>query len=93
MMAIERKAYSCEFRCGGRTVLSKKAMERHESICFKNPKVRACNSCAHFEKEVDNNGMEGTPYFEAWKNWVCNAEDETLQTLQSNCDKYERKIK
>ena len=88
-MAIERKAYSCDFKCGHNVVLVKKAMEKHESICFKNPDRKACKTCKHFEEEYDGNGMEGTPYNHEWVNWVCHAEDENLHTLQTDCHLHE----
>lgn len=84
-------AYGCDFKCGHKMVLLKKSMESHESRCFKNPLNKACATCKHFEKEHDGNGMEGTQFNHEWVNLICHAEDETLHTLQNNCEKHEVK--
>lgn len=83
-MAREVKAYGCEYRCGKKVVLSKKSMIDHESRCFHNPEKKACVTCVYFERERDDNGMEGQ-YKDEWVNLICNANDTTLDKLQNGC--------
>ena len=90
-MPREVKAYGCEYKCGRKVVLSKASMIDHESRCFHNPEKRACATCVHFERENDNNGVEG-PYYNSWVNLVCNAKDEQLDKLQNNCDLYKQRV-
>lgn len=45
-MAIERKAYSCEHKCG-KVRLDRKAVEKHEALCLRNPDRRSCATCKH----------------------------------------------
>lgn len=90
-MATERKAYSCDYKCGQKVVLSKKSMEDHETRCFHNPDNRACASCKFFEIEHDGNGMEGTPYNHEWTDLICNAKDIAMDKLTSKCDLHEPK--
>ena len=45
-MAIERKAYSCEHKCG-KVRLDRKAVEKHEALCLRNPERRSCVTCKH----------------------------------------------
>ena len=89
-MPREVKAYACEFKCGRRTVMSKKSMVDHESRCFHNPEKRACASCKHFEKEHDDNGVEGS-FYNSWVNLLCHANEDYLFKMQNNCDLYEQK--
>lgn len=42
----ERIIYECE-HCGKRRYLSKYQMHVHETICWYNPKNKACNTCEH----------------------------------------------
>lgn len=42
----ERIVYECE-HCSKKRYLSKYKTRDHESICWYNPKVKACNSCNH----------------------------------------------
>lgn len=40
-------AYTCSFSCGRRAQTSRKAVEKHELTCAKNPARRACKICKH----------------------------------------------
>lgn len=90
-MPVKRVAYSCDFKCGQKVVLSKDSMISHESRCFHNPINKACASCKHFEKEYDSNGMEGTNYLDEWVDLICHAQDECLAKLQNHCELHEPK--
>ena len=46
-MPREVKAYACKFRCGERVNTHIDSIYRHERVCFKNPKLRACPACRH----------------------------------------------
>ena len=61
-MPVAIKAYACEFRCGRKVTTNKKAVLRHEEICFSNPAVKACWICKHFGKDYDDNGIDGVTY-------------------------------
>ncbi len=39
-------AYRCVHKCG-RVRVKRSAIAHHEAICFRNPAVRACQTCAH----------------------------------------------
>jgi len=84
------KAYGCDYKCGQKVVLSKASMISHESRCFHNPKNKACASCKHFERELDDNGMD-EPYNHFWTVQVCHAKEINLDKLQSNCKSHETK--
>ena len=90
-MAILRQAYSCDYKCGRKVVLSKKSMEDHETRCFHNPEKKACASCKHLELIYDGNGMEGTSQNEEWQYYVCNAQIIELDKLTANCEFHEPK--
>lgn len=92
-MPRQVKAYGCEFKCGQKVTVSKKSMASHESRCFHNPDNRACVTCVYFEREHDNNGMDGV-YFDSWINLTCNAKEEYMDKLQNNCELHKpRKLK
>lgn len=84
-MPREVKAYGCEYKCGKKVVLSKKSMIDHETRCFHNPEKKACVTCAHFERELDDNGAEDA-YKQSWVNLLCNAKEISLDKLQNNCE-------
>lgn len=94
-MAIKVTGYSCEFKCGRNIVKSKKTMIDHESRCFHNPEKKACITCAHFEKEQDGNGMDGTPYNQEWVNLLCHAGVNNPESEEfiftSNCQSHKPK--
>ena len=47
-------AYRCEFSgCRYRTLLDRKAIERHEKHCFINPARKSCRTCRHDHLERD----------------------------------------
>ncbi|AUR82891.1 hypothetical protein NVP1029O_58 [Vibrio phage 1.029.O._10N.261.55.A7] len=83
--------YACDFNCGRRAVVSKKAMEKHESICWNNPKVKSCKTCKYYSKEEDGNGMDGTPYNETWTTELCDAIEESIDKIVVNCSMHELK--
>ena len=89
-MPREVKAYGCDFKCGRKVVLSKKSMADHESRCFYNPAKKACVTCKHFERQSDNNGVDGA-YYNEWVNLLCHAKDDCLTKLQNNCELHEIK--
>ena len=89
-MPREVKAFGCEYKCGKKVVLSKASMVDHESRCFHNPEKKACVTCVHFEKEHDNNGVEGA-YFNSWVNLLCHAKEEPLTKMQNNCELHQAK--
>ena len=82
-------AYGCEYKCGQKVVLSKASMISHESRCFHNPLKKACASCFYFEKEQDDNGVEGA-YHNSWVNLICHA-GKDITKLQNNCELHELK--
>ena len=90
-MAIKRTAYSCDFKCGQKVILSKKSMEDHESRCFHNPEKKACASCKHFSIQSDDNGMIGTPFNEEWSWLDCAAQEIELDKRVVNCEFHEPK--
>lgn len=92
-MAIKRTAYSCDFKCGKKVVLSKKSMEDHETRCFHNPEKKACASCKFFDKFSDGNGLEGTSMNEEWVALLCNAPEigEEIDSMTFNCEFHEPK--
>lgn len=50
-------AYACRFKCGRRVTTHKNDMEYHEEVfCYKNPKLRACFTCAHDTPDEDGGG-------------------------------------
>jgi len=94
-MARQIKAYGCDFKCGTKVLMSKKAMEAHEVICFYNPERKACVSCDNFESFNDSNGMEHDRRFlETWRQNQCLAiEDIDLnEKLRHDCESYVNKI-
>lgn len=46
-MPKEVKAFSCAYGCGRRVQTSRKAVEKHEETCAKNPARRSCKVCKH----------------------------------------------
>jgi len=63
-MPIERKAFACLWKCGGRVTTSRKRMEFHESRCFRNPARKACQTCVHharYRETVYNPYHGGNP--------------------------------
>lgn len=92
-MAIKRVAYSCEFKCGQKVVLSEKSMIDHESRCFHNPEKKACITCKHFEREKDNNGLQyGNPHRQEWVNLLCNySYTLSMYKMKNNCPFHEVK--
>lgn len=46
-MPKEVKAYACGHGCGRRVQTDRKAVEKHEKTCAKNPERRACKTCKH----------------------------------------------
>ena len=91
-MKRQVQAYSCDFRCGQKVVLSKASMISHESRCFHNPENKTCATCVHLERIHDSNGMEGSSYLEEWVDLICHAKDECLDKLQNNCQLHEIKL-
>ncbi len=58
-------AYLCIFRCGRRATTHRKGMERHESMCLKNPERRACPTCKYDEwtaEDCDNPSPPREPH-------------------------------
>ncbi len=90
-MARKVTAYSCDYKCGQKVVLSKKSMEDHETRCFHNPINKACASCKFFEIEHDSNGMEGTRDCHEWTDLICHAKDIAMDKLQNHCELHEPK--
>jgi hypothetical protein len=92
MMARKVTAYSCDYKCGQKVVLSKVSMLSHESRCFHNPANKACVTCVNFEKVFDSNGMEGTNYLEEWVELVCKHDEwECMDKLQHHCEHHKAK--
>jgi len=53
-MPVERKAWSCKWKCGRYVVLSREAVARHEKNCYHNPATRSCVTCRHFDhRDID----------------------------------------
>ena len=90
-MAILRQAYSCDYKCGRKVVLSKKSMEDHETRCFHNPEKKACASCKYFSVQSDDNGMIGTRDAHSWSWLDCSVQDIELDKMTSNCEFHEPK--
>lgn len=88
-MAKIVQRYACDFDCGRRATVSKKAMERHEDICWKNPANKTCKTCKHYLKEVDGNGMDGTPYNHTWTVEICDAIEDEIDKIHVNCSLHE----
>lgn len=40
-------AYRCQFNCHRKVVISRKLMAKHEEHCFRNPKMKACQTCGN----------------------------------------------
>lgn len=74
-MPIEIKAYSCQFKCGHRVLSKKRAMFDHESRCFHNPAMKACQTCRHFEPAT------GGTFEEPGEDWWCAAFEETFDAM------------
>ena len=94
-MARQIKAYGCDFKCGTKVLMSKKAMEAHEVICFYNPERKACVSCANFETFEDSNGMEHEPQnLQTWRHTECLASEDfdISEKLRHDCESYVNKI-
>jgi hypothetical protein len=90
-MAKRVIAYACEHGCRRRVLTSKRAMERHEEICFYNPERRACITCEHFECYEDSNGMEHTTYLEQWTVRGCTLDIDLTSKLKKNCPNHKIK--
>lgn len=54
-MPVKRIAYSCEFKCGRKVVLTRIRMAKHERECFYNPERKACQTC-HFHEYSSEEG-------------------------------------
>jgi hypothetical protein len=57
---IERKAYICEYCDKHKPIkkhayLSKEKADKHERICFYNPKLRTCFTCKHNDYSYKGN--------------------------------------
>lgn len=83
--------YACDFNCGRRAVVSRRAMEKHESICWRNPNNKTCKTCKHYDRYEDGNGMDGTPYNETWTAEECGAIQKVLDKIAVNCSMHELK--
>lgn len=84
-MPIKREAYSCQFRCGSRLVVSEKAMLEHEQRCFSNPATKSCKTCAHYSVNLASviEGGVCTVYF-------CEAQGASMDKRATGCVLYEQ---
>jgi hypothetical protein len=56
-MPIKQTIWGCQYGCR-KKYMSKKRMEHHEEICFRNPARRACPSCFYDEQGLCHAGIE-----------------------------------
>lgn len=90
-MPIERKAYSCKFKCARNVILSRKAMAQHEDRCFSNPSTRSCKTCANFESYFDSCGVPNSGF----RVTQCEAnamkyDGDDSAILRTNCDDWKK---
>lgn len=82
---IKVTRFKCDF-CS-KTNTQKKAIAKHEEICFANPKNKACKTCKFLVKGKDAN-------FTCMKNAFDEKEanpENFFGGLRSNCEKHEAK--
>lgn len=53
-------AYACGFKCGRSCTTKEASIVAHEKNCFKNPKVKACRTCKHWDRDDDDSGETWT---------------------------------
>lgn len=68
-MPVIKTVFACEF-CD-KIYRHKSSAKKHEEKCFCNPERRACKTCRHCERAIDDNGADGDFYQER-KFWWCN---------------------
>jgi len=90
-MPIERKAWACKWKCGGKVSTNRKRMVSHEARCFRNPDRRACQTCSNHTTEYEtvynpnHGGDPGSTDYDV-KVPYCNADD-TIDLRQGpRCD-------
>ncbi len=89
-MPVETTKYLCQFKCGKKCVSNKKAMETHESTCWKNPSVKSCSTCKHeiYEHDgCDHPELAGCPS-EEWMNRSCKKVESSLFDKMMNMKHY-----
>ena len=64
-MPREITKYLCEFKCGKKAQSTIENIERHESICWKNPARKACSTCKYEVYEEDGDG------YRKWMSRAC----------------------
>lgn len=86
-MPIERKAWACAWKCGGKVSTSRKRMEFHEARCFRNPARKACQTCANFKTDWDDDGYPAHMGGRSWKIRYCEADNkiDLADKLHSDC--------
>jgi hypothetical protein len=92
-MPIERKAWSCKWKCGRQVVLSRDAVARHERICYHNPATRSCVTCRHFNHDDWDYDVFGSRYSHMRSAAVCTVngitEHDLSWRLNSECGDWE----
>jgi len=88
----------------GKLYVSKSGAFKHEQfcVCWKNPKLKTCMTCAFGKLINDSNGMEHEPQnLHVWKQWECfnkefdydehfiQAKGDYTESLCINCPKHE----
>lgn len=77
----EIKAYSCE-HCNRYYKKTKKSVEKHEEICFSNPKRKACQTCSNLG--LKNKGNLLVNY--------CHEFESFMENLVCECQRWEPKM-
>jgi hypothetical protein len=54
--------YTCDFKCGARSVSEQKTMVAHEKGCWNNPENKTCKTCSNEHYDRDSDGMGGVWY-------------------------------
>lgn len=75
---IEIKAYECD-HCN-KKLFTKGSMKKHESVCFRDPKNKACATCLNL---VISSNVQGDVFRKC-----VNGVDVSLK-LTSNCEKHD----
>lgn len=52
-MPLQYNSYGCEFKCSHRHSTSKSKIEKHEAVCWYNPKNKTCITCQFGKLEVE----------------------------------------
>lgn len=68
-MPVAVTKYTCQFQCGKKAVGKINDMNRHESVCWKNPENKTCKTCTNeiYTYESSDDGYGSGSYYRGCK--------------------------